>query len=146
MGRRAERALCPLGGQSSENRSQKSEKRKLKVIICPLSCQNSEFRVQNSEIKTHPFAPSDEGAGEPNAMRRDWGREKTESLIYLCLSLRLCGEKFAANPPQALSRCPKFAELYARANFDRFAALASLFPPPAALRRRRPSEGGKGYI
>ena len=39
-------------------------------------------------------------------------------------------------PPQALSRCPKFAELYARANFDRFAALASLFPPPAALRRR----------
>ena len=26
-------------------------------------------------------SPSDEGAGEPNAMRRDWGREKIESLI-----------------------------------------------------------------
>ena len=77
------------------------------------------------------------------AKRAKTGGEKKQQGISDFVSPSVKTSLRSVLPPQALSRCPKFATLGARANFDRFAALASLFPPPAALRRRRPSEGGK---
>ena len=67
--------------------------------------------------------------------------DRIKAGLHLILSLP--PSRAVRVPPLALSRCPKFAGLERTANFDRFAALASLFPPPAALRRRRPSGGGK---
>ena len=58
----------------------------------PVRIQRSDVRGQNAL-----FAPSDEGAGEPNAMRRDWGERKNKKSHQTCLSLRLGGK--AADPP-----------------------------------------------
>ena len=80
-----------------------------------------------------------ETGGEINQNKAGFTRRSCERREGSLPPAFACG-KTHLRPSRGAQNLPRFG---ARANFDRFAALASLFPPPAALRRRRPSEGGK---